>query len=64
MTEKGGDGMEVVTTYSLPDAEYELYLAASGDYCVSVSRYGEERLDYNLGSKEDALAFILADYEV
>lgn len=56
--------MKVVATYSLPEAEYELYLAASGDYCVSVSRYGEERADYNLGSREDALAFILADFEV
>lgn len=56
--------METVATYSLPNAEYELYLAASGDYCVSVSRFGEEREDYNIGSKEDALAFILEEYEV
>lgn len=56
--------METIATYSIADAEYELYLAASGDYCVSVSRYGKEKEDYNIGSKEDALSFILRDYEV
>lgn len=59
--------MEVFSKYSLPGeipVEYELYQAASGDYCVSVSRYGMEREDYNLGSKEEALAFILEDYKV
>lgn len=56
--------MEVIATYSIDGDEYEMYLAASGDYCVSVSRPFKERKDYNIGSKEDALAFILSEYEV
>lgn len=43
--------------------EYELYQAASGDYCVSVDQYGKERMDYGFNSKEEALEFILSDYE-
>lgn len=42
---------------------YELYQAASGDWCVTVDD-GSPRRHYNLGSMEDALAFILEDYEV
>lgn len=56
--------METLKTYLLKGIEYELYLAASGDYCVSVSEPFEERKDYNLGSKEEALEFILADCEI
>lgn len=59
--------MEIISKYSLPGeipAEYELYQAASGDYCVSVYRYGKEPENYNIGSKEEALAFILEDYKV
>lgn len=56
--------MEPIKVYSIESTQYELYQAASGDYCVSVERYGEEAEHYNLGSKEDALEFILADYEV
>ena len=44
--------------------EYELYQAAYGDWCVSVSEYSKERQDYNLGSLEEAYNFILRDYEV
>lgn len=47
--------------YEVNGIEYELYQAASGDFCVSVSRYGEDRDDYNCGSRESALEFILAD---
>lgn len=56
--------METIVTYQIGDVEYELYLAASGDYCVSVSRYGGERQDYNCGGLIDALSFILSHYEV
>lgn len=48
--------------YSIGQNVYEVYVAASGDYCVSVYKYGNDREDYNLGSKEDALAFILSEY--
>ena len=50
--------------YSINGVEYEIYVAASGDYCVTVSRYAEEPVSYNLGSKEEALSFILSDYEI
>lgn len=55
--------MEAIRTYNIEDKEYEIYKAASGDYCVSVSEYGKERRDYNIGSYEKALEFILGDYE-
>ena len=50
--------------FIIEGTEYELYRAASGDWCVSVSEYGKERQDYNLGSLEEAYKFILRDYEV
>lgn len=49
--------------YCINETEYELYQAASGDWCVTVSCYGSEDESYNLGSKEEALAFILSEYE-
>ena len=55
--------METINVWQINGTEYELYRAASGDYCVSVSEYGN-RDDYNLGSIEDAYEFILNDYEV
>lgn len=55
--------METIQCYQIEGVDYELYQAASGDYCVSVSRNDEERADYNIGSKEDALAFILSNYK-
>lgn len=51
------------TTWSIEGVEYELYQAASGDWCVSVSRYGKEREDYNIGSREKALEFILSEFQ-
>ena len=50
--------------YVINGTDYELYQAASGDWCVSVDDREGERKDYNLGSKEKALEFILADHEV
>ena len=50
-------------TYIINNTEYEVYQAASGDWCVSVDYRNGERADYNLGSREKALEFILADYE-
>lgn len=50
--------------FVIEGTEYELYQAASGDWCVSVSEYAKERQDYNLGSLEEAYNFILRDYEV
>jgi len=38
-------------------ADFELYQAASGDYCVSIHHIAG-RYDYNLGSLEKALNFI------
>ena len=55
--------METIKTYNINGVEYEVYKAASGCYCVSVSRYGEEREDYNLGGYEKALEFILSYFE-
>ena len=52
--------MEDITSYCIDVA---LYKATSGDFCVSVERYGKEPEHYNIGSEKDALAFILADYE-
>ena len=46
----------------LKHGEYELYLAGSGDYCVSVWEDGSafgQRADYNVGCLMAALAFIL-----
>lgn len=51
------------TIYSIGAIEYTLYQAASGDWCVSVDAYGEDRKDYNLGTRERALEFILEEYE-
>lgn len=50
--------------YSINGTEYEVRVAASGDYCVTVSRYAEEPETYNLGSEIEALKFILSDCEV
>lgn len=52
--------MEKIRTYVIGETEYELYRAASGDYCVTVMKYGEENEDYNLGTLSMAYAFILA----
>ena len=49
--------------FFIEGTEYELYQAASGDWCVSVSRYAQDREDYNIGSREEALEFILSDFE-
>lgn len=56
---EGGLTME----YIIEGTEYEMYQAASGDWCVSVDDRSGERRDYNLGSREKAIEFILADYE-
>lgn len=56
--------METRNVYQIEGKEYELYQAASGHYCVSVSEYGKERDDYNFGSLEDAYEFILSYYAV
>ena len=58
---KGGDVME--RNYVIEGTEYDLYQAASGDWCVSVDSREGEREDYNLGTREAALEFILSDYE-
>ena len=50
--------------FVIEGTEYEMYQAASGDWCVSVTEYGKEREDYNLGSLEEAYEFILRGYEV
>ena len=50
--------------YSIDGIEYELYQAASGDFCVSVFERDQERKDYNIGSREAALDFILSEYEI
>ncbi len=55
--------MEAYAIYAIEGTDYELYQAASGDWCVSVSRPFEEREDYNVGSKDAALEFILSEYE-
>ena len=49
--------------YIIAGTEYSLYQAASGDWCVSVDSREGEREDYNLGTREAALEFILSDYE-
>jgi len=56
--------METISVYQIDRKEYEVYQAASGDYCVSISEYGKERDDYNLGSLEEAYELILSDYAV
>jgi hypothetical protein len=40
--------------------DFELYRAASGDYCVTVSKYAEPAESYNLGTLENAYKFILS----
>jgi hypothetical protein len=56
--------MESLKYFQINDLEYELYLAASGDYCVTVTAYGQEPESYNLGSLERAYEFILSYVEV
>lgn len=57
--------MKTINVWQIEGKEYELYQAASGDYCVSViSEYNQEQNDYNIGSLEDAYEFILSDYAV
>lgn len=56
--------MEIIAMYCINENEYELYRAASGDYCVSVYKCGKSCGDFNLGSIASALEFILKDYEV
>ena len=53
----------VEKTYAIGDIIYTIYIAASGDYCVTVSEYGKEDKSYNLGSEVNALKFILSEYE-
>lgn len=50
-------------TYVIEGTEYEIYQAASRDFCVEVREYGKENAQYNCGSYEKALAFILSRYE-
>lgn len=50
--------------YRIGEKEYELYQAASGDWCVSVHQCFKENDHYSIGKKEDALAFILSDYAI
>lgn len=50
--------------YRIGDIDYELYQAASGDWCVTVSEFGKEDNSYNLGTYEKALEFILSDSEL
>lgn len=50
--------------YIIEGIEYEIYESASKDFCVTVSEYGKMPLHYNLGTKENALNFILSRYEV
>ena len=49
--------------YKIGNTDYEIYQAASGDYCVAVDEHGEYNY-YNCGTYEKALEFILADYEI
>ena len=43
------------------DYEFELYQAASNDWCVSVWENKTDTIkDFNLGTKESALDFILS----
>lgn len=44
---------------SFGEYEFELYQAASGDWCVTVTTYNKHE-SYNLGSREQALEFILS----
>lgn len=55
--------METVKYYRVGETDYEIYIAASGDYCVSVYS-GKEREDYNLGTYVKALEFILRECEL
>lgn len=57
--------MEIVKQYGFDEAEYTLYRAASGDYCVSVDRFFDgDRKDYNCGTLEKAYEFILSHFEM
>lgn len=47
--------------YNINGTEYEIYTSASGHHCVQIDRYGSEPEQYNCGSREDALEFILKD---
>lgn len=51
-------------TYRIGEKDYELYQAASGDWCVTVSEFGKDDESYNLGAYEKALEFILSDSEL
>ena len=46
--------------YRIENKDFQLYQAASGDWCVSVEKYGEEREYYNCGALEKAYEFILS----
>lgn len=41
--------METIATYITNGNEFELYISASNDYCVSVTLPDNTREDYNLG---------------
>ena len=55
--------MKTIKSWVIEETLYELYQAASGDYCVTVSKYAQGEESYNLGSLENALKFILSHYE-
>lgn len=48
-------------TFNIGTVEAELYQAASGDWCVSLEDFAGNRgrEDFNLGTREAALEFIL-----
>ena len=47
--------------FSIEGTQYELSQAASGNWCVTVDRYGKEPLIYSCGTYTAALEFILND---
>lgn len=49
--------------YIINEKEFEVYEAASGDYCVTVADFKGEQ-SYNCGSLESALRFVLSYCEV
>lgn len=52
--------------FDIGNAEYTLYQAASGDWCVTIWKAFEDADcgNYNLGALEDAYNFILKKYEI
>lgn len=48
--------------YVIENEEYEVYQAASGDWCVQIDN-GDEIKQYNIGDYTEALQFILSHYE-